>query len=664
EGTLGILTQATLRVVPIPTTSRLVVLRYGAFDDALAHAQDLAETHPGAIETVDETVVRLAREDIIWHRVGPLLDRPGEAPAQALNLVEYEGDDLATVEAQAMGLLATAQAQAGQPGRPTGAYVAQGEAERQALWDLRKKGVGLLGKLPGRRKPSAFVEDSVVAPERLLDYVREFRALLDEAGVTYAMYGHIDVGCLHVRPALDMTDPEDEQKLRWLTDRVAETVKRHGGVLWGEHGKGFRSEYNPIFFGERLYGALREIKAAFDPTGRLNPGKLASPAGTDLPLATIDGPTRGALDRQISAETRQRWPALVHCNGNAACHNVDPDHIMCPSSKVTRDRVHTPRGRAGIMREWLRQLAQSGHETTGAVADAPSWWGLPGRLWRRLGRRLGVYDYSHEVHGAMAGCLACKACATQCPVEVDIPAFRAEFLHRYHGRYARPLGDVLIGALEHLLPWMAAWPRLSNLLLRNPLSRWKLRHFAGLTDLPALSVPSARAALRARGVRPRGPGARDSLDAETRARTVVLVQDAFTSFYDTPVLAAAVDLLRGLGRHVEVLPYFPSGKGLHVRGFLGRFGRLARRNRETLSAVGALGLPLVALEPAVALAFRDEYPKALDGQATPKVHLLQEWLAEHAQLLPSLGDGAAHQLFSHCTERALEPGSEARWAEV
>jgi FAD/FMN-containing dehydrogenase/Fe-S oxidoreductase len=665
EGTLGVLTEATLRVVPIPSASRLVVLRYGAFTDALAHAQELAETQPGAIETVDETVVNLARKDIIWHRVGPLLDRPGEAVARAVNLVEYEGDDVDAVVAQASALLAQVAAQSGEPDQPLGAYMAANEAERAALWDLRKKGVGLLGKLPGHRKPSPFVEDTVVPPEHLPAYVAEFRALLEEAGVTYAMFGHIDVGCLHVRPALDMTVPEDAAKVRWISERVAALVQRYGGVLWGEHGKGFRAEFNPTFFGERLYGALRDIKAVFDPTGRLNPGKITTPAGTALPLASIDAPTRGAQDRQIPVETRHRWPALIHCNGNGACHNVDPDDIMCPSSKVTRDRIHSPKGRAGVMREWLRQLAQVGYSPDLDVHRLPPWWTAPARLFRRLGQVFGRYDYSHDVHAAMEGCLACKACATQCPVEVDIPAFRADFLHRYHGRYARPLSDLLIGGLEHMLPWMARAPRVCNAFLGNPVIAWCVARVAGLTDLPALATPSAKKILSDRGLAPRSMTELLALEADTMSRTVVLVQDAFTSFYEPKILGAAIDVLRALGRHVEVLAYMPSGKGLHVRGFLGRFERLAHRNAAILAPLRAQGLPLVALEPAVALAFRDEYPKALDGPS-PTVLLIDEWLAAadgwpeapQADVVTSL------HLLGHCTERALSPETGSRWARV
>ncbi|MGB0590603.1 MAG: FAD-binding and (Fe-S)-binding domain-containing protein [Myxococcota bacterium] len=665
EGTLGVLTEATLRVVPIPTASRLVVLRYGSFSDALAHAQELADTQPGAIETVDETVVDLARKDIIWHRVGPLLDRAGEAPARAVNLVEYEGADVAAVDAQASRLLASVAAHSAGPGQPLGAYMAANETERAALWDLRKKGVGLLGKLPGNRKPSPFVEDTVVPPEHLPAYVAEFRALLEEAGVSYGMFGHIDVGCLHVRPALDMTDPEDAAKVRWISERVAELVQGYGGVLWGEHGKGFRAEFNPTFFGERLYGALRELKAVFDPTGRLNPGKITTPAGTDLPLASIDAPTRGALDGQIATETRNRWPALIHCNGNGACHNVDPDHIMCPSSKVTRDRIHSPKGRAGVMREWLRQLAQVGYTPSSEAPRPSAWWRTPGRLLRRLGQRLGRYDYSHDVQAAMEGCLACKACATQCPVEVDIPAFRAEFLHRYHGRYARPLSDLLIGGLEHLLPWMARAPRLCNAMLRNPLSAWCIEKLAGLTDLPALASPSADGVLKQRDLTPRSATQLLALDPEARARTVVLVQDAFTSFYEPTILGAAVDVLRHLGAHVEVLSYMPSGKGLHVRGFLGRFTRLARRNAAVLSRLEDAGLSMVALEPAVALAFRDEYPKALGGSG-PRVLLIDEWLAA-SDAWPEVSRGTevpTVRLFGHCTERALSPETGRRWSEL
>ena len=668
EGTLAIVTEAKLALTPIPAHRQLVVLRYSSFDDALASAQTLVELDPGAIETIDETVLALAREDVIWHRVRGLIDRQGGPRFSSINLIEFESHDRGLIQERVDALMASVDKERGQPGKPVGATLATTAEESSALWDLRKKGVGLLANSPGTRKPIAFVEDTVVPPERLPEFVREFRALLDDAGLTYGMFGHIDVGCLHVRPALDMKDADDEARLRRISDAVANLVQRHGGVIWGEHGKGFRSEYNPQFFGEELYGALRRVKGVFDPRNVLNPGKLASPASLPYDdLVSIDATKRGTFDRQLPVPVRQRWPVALDCNGNGQCFDVDPDHVMCPSSKVTRDRIHSPKGRAGVMREWLRQLQVAGYDPVEGLAGSRGGGGLVGWFRRRLAgwrRRRGEYDYSHEVHQAMSGCLACKACATQCPVRVDVPAMRSDFLALYHSRYPRPLRDHLIGGLEATLPLLAMAPRLVNRLLGlGPVARL-IERVVGMVDTPPLSVPGAQAGLASREIPPFDYRRLRELSREERADTVVLFQDAFTRYYEAPVMLAAVDLLRRMGRNVEVMPYTASGKGLHVRGFLREFEVLARRNADALAVMADLEIPVVGLDPAVVLAFRDEYVHALGAEsaASFRVLLLQEYLSEHVRDIPiAAGAGTRYTLMAHCTERTAETTSTDRW---
>ncbi|MEZ4435001.1 MAG: FAD-binding oxidoreductase, partial [bacterium] len=248
EGTLGVVVEATLALTPIPTCAALVVLGYARFDDALGSAEALVERRPAAIETIDQMVLDLARGDAIWPKVERLLGAVDSKRLQAINLVEFTGTDPAAVEERVAALITSlAAGQGSHP--PISQTIARDPADITALWSLRKKGVGLLGNAPGARKPVPFVEDTVVPPENLRAYIAEFRALLDAEGLRYGMFGHIDVGCLHVRPALDMKDPEDEARLHRISDRVCDLVQRYGGVIWGEHGKGMRTAYSPRFFG-------------------------------------------------------------------------------------------------------------------------------------------------------------------------------------------------------------------------------------------------------------------------------------------------------------------------------------------------------------------------------------------------------------------------------
>jgi FAD/FMN-containing dehydrogenase/Fe-S oxidoreductase len=661
EGSLGVVTEARLRLTHFERHRALLVLRYPSFDAALASAQWLVATDPGSVETLDETVLGLAKNDVIYDQVRDFLVDSGPETTRAINLVEYSSDQEASVRVKVDDLLSEIARRQGSAGAPHGHAIAWKPSERESLWNLRKKGVGLLGNAPGPRKPVPFVEDTVVPPENLQAYVREFRALLDAEGLRYGMFGHVDVGCLHVRPWLDLKDPEDEARVRRITDAVAALVTRYGGLLWGEHGKGFRSELVPHHFGPVLYPELQRIKAVFDPRNQLNPGKVATPAGARHRLARVDGPTRGALDRQIATADREALGTVIHCNGNGQCFDTSTDNVMCPSSKITRDRIHSPKGRATLMREWLRLLATAG---TVATQSLQTRGGLPWlwRLWQRLVHPDRARDFSHQVYDAMAGCLACKACATQCPVRVDVPDFRAQFLELYHRRYARPIGDYFTALLERMLPLMGALPRLANALMNNPVGRWLTTRVIGIADAPLLDPAPAIRRLASHGI-PISPLAElERLPKD--ARVVVVLQDAFTTFYEPGVLEASCLLLRTLGFEPHVLPYFENGKALHIKGFLRAFGRVVARNAELLRRVGALGFPLVGIEPAVVLTYRDEYPKQLEREAGFRVWLLQEWLAEQ-KLAAKVAPGApGFRLLSHCTEQALVTRAPAMWAKV
>jgi FAD/FMN-containing dehydrogenase/ferredoxin len=660
EGTLGIVTRAWVRVVPIPTARRVAVLEFPSFEAALSSAEIVIARDPSSIETVDERVMDLAREDVIFPAVAAYLpSRPAPFPkTAAINLVEFEGNDAGAVEAKMADLILACEKHKDEPGWPMAWSVAKNDADRHALWQLRAKGVGLLGNTKGRRKPVPFVEDTVVPPEKLAAYVAEFRAVLDEEGLTYGMFGHVDVGCLHVRPALDLRDEEDEKRVRKISDRVAALCTKYGGVIWGEHGKGFRSEYSPLHFGD-LYVHVEEVKSLFDPNERFNPGKIATPTGKRRHLATIDQPTRGQQDRQIARSAQDAFATAIDCNGNGQCFHWDPDHVMCPSSKITRDRIHTPKGRAGVMREWLRQLSNAKGPLP--VVDPPqtalaSVITTPIRAFHTLGKRFGTFDYSHEVNRAMQGCLACKACATQCPVKVDVPAFRSEFLQSYHTRYLRPLRDHLVAGLEGTLEFMALAPALFNFFLGSSFFQRVFGWLTGLVDTPLLANPPLRRLLRERAT-----------SGEKKGERVVIVQDAFTSFYEPELVITVRDLLQKLGCEVEIAPYVPNGKGLHVKGFLRRFEKRARKTAAHLRALAESGATLVAIEPAVGLTYRDEYRHTLGKDLGFEVVLLQELLTRivpKSKDVVRREDAPKYRLFGHCTEKTLAPASQKQWADV
>lgn len=635
EGTLAVTTAITLRLLPRPRCRALAILGYATFSDALGHVGALLAAEPLAVEILDDKILSIARGDVVWSRIGALLGGESDAAVGGLNVVEFVGDsdaEIANALSRVDGVLAA-------PGAPplTLRSTVSDPAAIAAVWDLRKKAVGLLGRLPGRRQGVPFVEDTAVPPERLTAYVAAFRAILDRHGLSYGMFGHADVGCLHVRPALDMESEADRLLIRTISDEVALLTKSHGGLIWGEHGRGVRGEFSPLFFGDDLYAELCRIKTAFDPYDIFNPGKLARPAPGGTPVAIDAVPFRGARDAEVTEEARARVEGALACNGNGACHGIDRFDAMCPSFKATGDRAQSPKGRASLLREWARLDGLRSADDALATDFAA---------------------IERAAHESLSTCLACKACAGQCPVRVDVPAMRSRFLQRYHERHSRPARHRLLACLEPLVEIASRLPRPANALLSSRLGTDLLRKRFGLVDLPPLSPRRPDAVLRRRAAAdPARPG-------------VVLVQDGFTSRFDADVPLAAVRLLEALGYAVRFAPVMPNGKALHGLGLRRRFAGVAARARARLEALRAEGLPLVSVEAVTALMHAHEYAEDA-GPPRPALPGIEAFLADEIKagrlMPPRLGAGqgdAPYRIFLHCTERSLAPQTAERWKTV
>ncbi|WP_017348985.1 D-2-hydroxyglutarate dehydrogenase YdiJ [Pantoea sp. A4] len=671
EGTLAFIAEARLDITRIPKVRRLINIKYDSFDSALRNAPFMVEAEALSVETVDSRVLNLAREDIVWHSVNELItDVPGK-DMQGLNMVEFAGDDGEKIAGQVDALCERldslmAQQQAG----VIGYQLCNSVEGIERIYNMRKKAVGLLGNAKGRAKPIPFVEDTAVPPEHLADYIVEFRALLDGHGLSYGMFGHVDAGVLHVRPALDMCDPQQEMMMKQISDEVVELTARYGGLLWGEHGKGFRAQYSPAFFGETLFNELRRIKAVFDPDNRLNPGKICTPLGSEAPMMQVDAVKRGYYDRQIPLTVRTEWRGAMECNGNGLCFNFDARSPMCPSMKITRNRIHSPKGRATLTREWLRLLADQGVDPNQLEKELPenrlSLRTFISRTRNTWFAKRGEYDFSHEVKEAMSGCLACKACSTQCPIKIDVPSFRSRFLQLYHTRYLRPVGDHLVAAVEGYAPLMAKAPKTFNFFLKQPLVKSLSQRHLGMVDLPLLSTPALQQQLSGHPAMNMTLEQLEALDVTQRAEYVLVVQDPFTSFYEAQLITDFIALIEKLGLRPVLLPFSPNGKAQHVKGFLQRFARTASKTADFLNRVAKLGMPMVGVDPATVLCYRDEYNQTLgDKRGDFHVQLVHEWLQTalaERNIQPTSGE--AWYLFAHCTEVTSLPSTPDQWRDI
>lgn len=681
EGSLAFICEAKLNLLPLPEYRTLINIKYNSFDAALRSAPFMLQAQALSVETVDSKVLNLAKQDIVWHSVSDLLSEDEHNPILGINIVEYASNDKAQNEARIAKLCQALdeKIQNGTSGI-IGYQLCNDLASIEKIYAMRKKAVGLLGNTKGWAKPIAFVEDTCVPPEHLADYIVEFRQLLDDHGLDYGMFGHVDAGVLHVRPALDLCDKAQVAKFKAISDQVVELTAKYGGLIWGEHGKGMRSAYGERFFGETLWKELRYIKQLFDPQNRLNPGKICTPLDSQASLYPIDSQMRADLDRQIPIQVREAFKGAMNCNGNGLCFNFDVHSTMCPSMKVSGNRLFSPKGRATLVREWLRLLAEQNvspdelifekQQTSAKLVDFA-------KKIRNQWRKSQEYDFSHEVKSAMDTCLACKACASQCPIKIDVPTFRSQFNELYHRRYLRPLKDYVVANLEFIAPIMAKQPKLFNFFSANKLAATVASKTIGMVDLPALSVPTLQQQLVEIDYQGKTLEELEQLATSGQLDTeickyVLVVQDPFTSYYDAKVVADFVQLAQKLGFKAIVLPFNPTGKAQHIKGFLHKFANTARTQSELLNRVAKLGIAMVGVDPALTLIYREEYRQILkDDCGEFKVLLAHEWLLaqlkngtlDHCRKSTET-DRLPWHLFAHCTESTSLPNSLKEWQQI
>lgn len=616
EGTLGITTRATLRLTPIARHTTLIVAAYASFSEALADSVELRETGPTAIESFDERTLAAGRASPAWPALGKVI---GDLQGAVL-LLEYESDE--PIDA------AAAINRVEQNGRAVATATLDDPKARSDAWKVRADAVGLLAKVEVggpelSARPTAMVEDCAVPVANMVEFIDDFRRVLDGFGLEYGMFGHADVGCVHVRPALDTTDPGHEALVRTVTDAVAQAVKRHGGVLWGEHGRGLRGDVAEEFLTASTIELMRQVKTVFDPTDLLNPGKLYRPTGIDVPITAIDeAPMRGQVNRSVPVSIRRDFAEAFACNGNGLCQQYQPRDAMCPSFKATGDPALSPKGRADLIRSYLVRAEDGGDpEFEDALAE--------------------------NLHQ----CLSCAACTGACPVEVDIPELKSRFLESYYSSRSRPRAHAVLSRFEHAAALASKVPALAKLGAK-PVGR-----LLGLVDLP---TPKARTI--------KNTYPTFSADERTRGperRRVVLIRDVFTAYLEPDTLTQAAAVLGRLGLDVSLTPFVPSGKFDHVKGKRRSFTRAALAQAELIDSIRAAGAEPVVIEPAVGLLHDHEYRTVNPGHPTDVLHLV-DVLYEHRSQLQAPGSRAGTEvtLLAHCTERSTRPVSVERWAAV
>lgn len=629
EGTLAVVAAAELNLVPRPKYRGLLVPQFDSLTAALDALSICLELGPSAVELMDRMLIDLARR----HRelsdtMAVIRGRP-----EALLMVEFSSDDAADVSYRVYELRRRLGASSG----VLAAEPALDPATREPLWALRGAAVPLLWGTPGDRKPVTFVEDCAVEPRHLPEFTARFRDILRRHGTDGAFYGHASVGCLHIRPVLNLHDPADVRTLRRIMEDVTDLVLAYRGSLSGEHGDGLvRSEWNHKMFGPVVYEAFRAVKRAFDPDGLLNPGKIVDapvmeaswrlPPGPlpPEPPTVFDYSRQGGFFRSVEA-----------CNGSAVCRKTQGG-VMCPSYRATRDERDSTRGRANA----LRIALSHGLRQPGTAGLSPSEFTPQAPLQQRW------------LADVMDLCLSCKACKSECPANVDMAKLKAEFLHAYYSRRPRPPGHYLVRHIHTLTPWAAWFAGPINWLVRRPWVRDALQTLVGIDrrrSLPTLHRNHLRRWFVRRREKPLLP---------PDAPRVVLLDDCFTTFQEPEIGRAAIRLLERVGVRVE-LAGACCGRALISKGFLTEARHLARAGVARLAPLAAQGVPILGLEPSCLLTLLDEWPELIPGDESRRVaaaaELAEVWIAQRLDLNGSPASAPYRRLLfhPHCHQRAL-----------
>jgi FAD/FMN-containing dehydrogenase/Fe-S oxidoreductase len=634
EGTLAFSSRIELKLARVLGRRAVGACHFGSFFAAMDTAQHIVKLAPIAVELIDRTMLALARDIAVFQ---PTINSFVHGEPEAILLVEFAEPDsgenfrrLLRLN-ELMGDLGFGW---DRQGGKWGGVIEVLDAKLQgAINEMRTAGLNIMMSMKEEGKPVSFVEDCAVPLEHLADYTSKLTDIFEKHGTRGTWYAHASVGCLHVRPVLNLRLEKDVNAMRAIAEEAFALVRAYKGSHSGEHGDGIvRSEFHESMFGERLVAAFERVKSRFDPKGLYNPGKIVRAPRFDdrhnfrYPPAYHGEPVPTHLDWSAFPGTSGGFQGAIEmCNNNGACRTLQGG-VMCPSYRVTRDERDVTRGRANTLR-----LAVTGQLGADALTSE------------------GMYE-------TLKLCVSCKACRRECPTGVDIARMKIEVQAARAAKYGSSLHDRIIGYLPRYAPFAARCPYVANLRNRSPRLRKWSEQFLGLSarrDLPSWRKPWREPASRG-----------DTGDG----KSVALFVDTFNRYFEPENIQAAIHVLESAGFGVH-LPKPDKGNARPLccgRTFLS-VGLVEEARREAERTVAALapfasrGIPVVGLEPSCVFGFRDEIPGLVKNDdallLARSAVLFEEFLAEAAQrralALPLRPVASRALVHGHCHQKAF-----------
>jgi FAD/FMN-containing dehydrogenase/Fe-S oxidoreductase len=575
EGTLLFVTEIKLNLVPLPPKELgLLCIHFRTLEEAMAGNLIALKYKPGAIELIDDVILKCTLDSIEQRKNRFFVQgEPG-----AILIVEWARQTREEIRAlqQAMELEMR--------GEGCGYHfpLVTGE-DIKKVWALRKAGLGLLSNIPGDAKPVSLVEDTAVDPKILSHYIADFKKIMASHGLSCVYHAHIATGELHLRPVINLKDPEGIKLFRTVATEIAHLVKRYRGSLSGEHGDGrLRGEFIPVILGEHNFELIKQVKNCWDPLNIFNPGKIVNTPPMDSSLRIklkIDDPVPDTIFDWSDSQGFVRH--IEKCNGSGDCRKTEIiGGTMCPSYMATREEKHTTRARANLLNDYLQN------------------------------KKTREIFQSKEIMDILDLCISCKGCKSECPSGVDMTKIKAEFLQHKYDLEGSPLRSKMVANIESLYKLGSAIPKFSNFILHNPATSSILKFstgFAQKRSIPGLYRMTLRKWCK-ENLSVLNEGLKDPKGF------LYFFVDEFTNYNDTEIGIKAIKVLNRLGYHIGVVKHEVSGRTFLSKGFVRKAATIAEKNVNIFGSLIDEAHPLIGIEPSAILTFRDEYPDLLRGE--------------------------------------------------
>ena len=575
EGTLLFITEIKLNLVPLPPNETgLVCIHFHTLEEAMKGNLICLKYHPGAIELIDEVILKCTLDSIEQRKNRFFVEgEPG-----AILVVEWARESPDEISALHQAL----ETELREAGLGYHFPLVTGE-DTKKVWALRKAGLGLLSNIPGDAKPVSLVEDTAVDPRVLSQYIAEFKVIMAQHGLSCVYHAHIATGELHLRPVINLKDPEGVILFRTIATKIAHLVKKYHGSLSGEHGDGrLRGEFIPVILGAHNFELIKQVKQCWDPSGIFNPGKIVYTPPMDSSLRIHPGEGDPVFDTVFDWSDSLGFVRHVEkCNGSGDCRKSEIiGGTMCPSYMATREEKNSTRGRANLLNDYLRT------KTNKEIFE------------------------SKELYAILDLCISCKGCKSECPSGVDMTKIKAEFLQHKYDLEGSPLRSKLVANIASIYKLGSNFPAIFNFVLHNRFTSAILKSITGFAQ--KRSIPGLGKMTLRQWCRKNLQGLNNKVASPKG--TLYFFVDEFTNYNDTEIGITAIRLLNRLGYQILVVKHEVSGRTFLSKGYLRKAARIAAKNVAIFSALVDDLHPLIGIEPSAILTFRDEYPDLLQGE--------------------------------------------------